>query len=108
MKHQELPDYKEKQRVLYLVKTAPAALSALGDRYLAAGRIADAIECFGLGNDTDKLRTILALAEEEGDVQFFLQVLKALNREATREGPPHVCPPRLREERQHRRSPAGS
>ncbi|PKN34225.1 MAG: hypothetical protein CVU61_09790 [Deltaproteobacteria bacterium HGW-Deltaproteobacteria-19] len=85
MKHQELPDYKEKQRVLYLVKTAPAALSALGDRYLAAGRIADAIECFGLGNDTDKLRTILALAEEEGDVQFFLQVLKALNREATRE-----------------------
>lgn len=85
MKRQELPDYKEKQRILHLDRTAPAALSALGDRYLAAGRIADAVECFGRGNDAGNLRAILARAEEEGDVQFFLQAVKALGREATQE-----------------------
>ncbi|HOI72803.1 MAG TPA: hypothetical protein PLO63_01535 [Syntrophales bacterium] len=85
MKRQDLPDYKEKQRILHLDRTAPAALSALGDRYLAAGRIADAVECFGRGNDAGKLRAIMARAEEEGDVQFFLQAVKALGREATQE-----------------------
>lgn len=85
MKRQELPDYKEKQRILHLDRTQPATLSALGDRYLAAGRIADAVECFGRGNDAGKLRAIMARAEEEGDVQFFLQAVKALGREATQE-----------------------
>jgi tetratricopeptide (TPR) repeat protein len=85
MKRQELPDYKEKQRLLYLGQTAPAALSALGDRYAAAGRTADAIECYGRAGDGEKLRSQAARAEEEGDVQFFLQALRALGREATRE-----------------------
>lgn len=83
MKHQNLPDYKEKQRILHLGRTAPTALSALGDRYLAASRTADAIECYSLAKNEDKLRTVLARAEEEGDVQFFIQAEKALGREAT-------------------------
>jgi hypothetical protein len=85
MKRQTLPDYKEKQRILYLDKTALSALSALGDRYAAAGRTADATECYGRANDAEKLHSMLARTGEEGDVQLFLQVLKALGREATAE-----------------------
>ncbi len=85
MKRQTLPDYKEKQRILYLDATAPAALSTLGDRYADAGRISDAIEAYGRAQDEGKLRSLLARAEEEGDVQFFLQTLRALGREATTE-----------------------
>jgi len=85
MKHRNIPDYKEKQRLLYLGRTASAELSALGDRYASAGRIADAIECYGRAGDAEKLRSIQGRVEEDGDVQFILQIQRALGREAAQD-----------------------
>lgn len=78
-----LPDYKEKQKILYINSTPARTLTSMGERYLEQNRISDAIEFFQKAAYREGLEKILAMAVESGDVMDFQQVLKALGREAT-------------------------
>ncbi len=80
-----LPDYKQKQKILYIDSTPASTLTSMGERYLEANRISDAIEFFQKAAYREGLEIILAMAVESGDVMDFQQVLKALGREATKE-----------------------
>ncbi len=80
-----LPDYKEKQKILYINSTPARTLTSMGERYLEENRISDAIEFFQKAAHREGLEKILAMAVESGDVMDFQQVLKALGREADKE-----------------------
>jgi DNA-directed RNA polymerase beta' subunit len=79
----KLPDYKEKQKVLYIDATPAKTLISFGERYLKEDRVSDAIEFFQKAAYREGLEKILATAVENGDVMDFQQILKALGRDAT-------------------------
>lgn len=74
----KLPDYREKQRLLYVDKRSDRELIAYGDYYLESGRIADATDFYQKANHIPGLEKIKETAEETGDVMAFQHVLKAL------------------------------
>lgn len=82
MKKTAIPDYREKQHLLYAARASERDIIALGDRYREADRIADAFECYQRANHRAGLETIRALAEAAGDVMLYQQALKALNQTA--------------------------
>jgi tetratricopeptide (TPR) repeat protein len=89
-KMSNLPDYKEKQKILYIDATPARTLTSIGERYLKEDRISDAIEFFQKAAYREGLEEILEMAVESGDVMDFQQVLKALGREATDEEWNHI------------------
>lgn len=74
----DIPDYRKKQALLYIQKTAAADLAEYGRRFLAAGRFSDAVEFFQAAGDRAGLETIKTRAEQEGDTMLYLQCVKAL------------------------------
>jgi tetratricopeptide (TPR) repeat protein len=85
MKKIDLPDFQKKQRILYVEHKPDRDLVNYGNRYLEAGRISDAIECYQKVNHVSGLDKIREIAETTGDVMLYQQVLKALNRDASDE-----------------------
>ncbi len=81
----KLPDYKEKQKILYRDNTSPSALADYGDKYLDAERISDAIDFYQKANHIEGLKKIKELAIEDGDVFEFQHILNALNTDASGE-----------------------
>ncbi|MBN1664725.1 MAG: hypothetical protein JW943_14090 [Deltaproteobacteria bacterium] len=77
----KLPDYKEKQRILYVAKKPAKDLIAQGDRYLAANRVSDALEFYQKVQHAPGLEKIKSIAQGEGDVMTYQQAMKSLNRE---------------------------
>ncbi|MDP4034252.1 MAG: hypothetical protein Q8P60_15665 [Pseudorhodobacter sp.] len=83
MKKTTLPDYREKQYLLYAGRTPEGDIIACGDRYREAGAIADAAECYQRANHRAGLETIRDLAQTTGDVMLYQQTLKALGQIAS-------------------------
>lgn len=81
----KLPDYKEKQKILYMDNTSPTVLIAYGDKYLEAGRISDAIDFYHKADHTEGLEKIREMVAAEGDVMEFQHTLNALDKNASTE-----------------------
>lgn len=81
MSNKKLPDYRLKQKILYIDKTDAEILKNYGNTFLDAGFISDAIDFYNKANYYDGLEKIKAMAFETGDVMFFQRVMKALNTE---------------------------
>ena len=81
----KLPDYKEKQKVLYKDNTPQTALIAYGDKYLEAERISDAIDFYQKADHIEGLGKIREMVVADGDVMDFQHTLNALNVDASRE-----------------------
>jgi hypothetical protein len=73
-----LPNYQEKQRILYIDHKSVRDLIAYGDAFLEAGKMFDAIEFYQRVNYSEGLEKIKDMAEHSGDVMLFQQVLKPL------------------------------
>ena len=73
-----LPNYREKQRILYIDHKSVRDLIAYGDAFLEAGKMFDAIEFYQRVNYSEALEKIKGMAEHSGDVMLFEQVLKPL------------------------------
>lgn len=73
-----LPNYQEKQRILYIDHKSVRDLIAYGDVFLEAGKMFDAIEFYQRVNYSEGLEKIKGMAEHSGDVMLFQQVLKLL------------------------------
>lgn len=78
----KLPDYREKQRILYINKRFDKDLIALGDRYLEAGRLSDAADFYQKANYLSGLGKIKEMAEAAGDIMIYQYVLKAIKQNA--------------------------
>jgi hypothetical protein len=73
-----LPNYQEKQRILYIDHKSVRDLIAYGDAFLEAGKMFDAIEFYQRVNYSEGMEKIKGMAEHSGDVMLFQQVLKPL------------------------------
>jgi len=89
MKNQ-LPDYREKQKILYIDARSADELTAYGDRYLAANRIFDALEFYQKAKHRPGLEKMRETAIATGDVMLFEQAAKALHGEDTTEEWPRI------------------
>lgn len=79
----KLPDYREKQKILYIDRQSDRVLLTYGDSYLESGRISDATDFYQKANHLQGLEKIREIAEEIGDTMAFQYVLKALKRNLT-------------------------
>jgi hypothetical protein len=84
MKNQ-LPDYQEKQKILYIDARSAGELITHGDRCLEANRIFDGLEFYQKAKHQPGLEKILETAISSGDAMLFEQTVKALLREHSRE-----------------------
>lgn len=77
----KLPDYRLKQKILYIDKTSPETLARYGDLYMEQDALSDALEFFIKAGTPAGLEKIKILALEKGDVFLFQSAAKALQRE---------------------------
>jgi hypothetical protein len=81
LSNRKLPDYRLKQKILYLDKTSPNDLIHYGDLFFEAGGYSDSLDFFQKSNHTEGIQKIKNIAFESGDVMLFQRATKALNLE---------------------------
>jgi tetratricopeptide (TPR) repeat protein len=77
----KLPDYRLKQKLLYIDKTNPDILKKYGDLFMEEGSLSDALDFYQKAGNTEALQKIRKMALESGDVMLFGQAAKALGME---------------------------
>jgi hypothetical protein len=77
-----LPDYKQKQKLLFKEGADPATLIQQGEQFFAAGWYKDAVDFFGRAEFTEGLERVRAKALDEGDAFLLLLSLRTLGIEA--------------------------
>lgn len=75
------PDYRLKQKLLYIDQTNPNALRNYGDLFLQEGFLSDALDFYQKAGDSESLENIRMSAIENGDVMLFGQAARALGLE---------------------------
>ena len=73
----KLPDYRLKQKILYIDKTSPESLISYGDMYWEAGAFSDALDFYARASHTAGMENIRKQALEIGDVFLFQGVVRA-------------------------------
>ena len=73
-----LPDYQEKQKLLYKGNISHDVLISYGDRYRKASRFFEALEFYQKAKHGPGLREIMAAAISSGDAMLLEQAAKAL------------------------------
>ncbi len=79
MSLRKLPDYRLKQKILYIDKTPTASLISYGDLYLADGALSDALDFYTKASHQAGMQKIKDLALEKGDAFLFRGAAKSLN-----------------------------
>jgi len=77
----KLPDYRLKQKILYVDHTNPEAFKKYGDLFFEEGNFSDALDFYFKANFTEGLQKIKNAAFDSGDVMLFGLAAKALNME---------------------------
>jgi hypothetical protein len=77
----KLPDYRLKQKILYIDKVNPHLLQNYGDMFLEEGFFSDALDFYQKENDNSGMQKIKDIAINSGDVMLFQQAAKALHLE---------------------------
>jgi len=75
----KLPDYRLKQKILYIDKTSATSLISYGDLYLEAGALSDALDFYAKAGHHAGVQKIKDLALANGDVFLFQGAAKAQN-----------------------------
>jgi len=76
-----LPDYRLKQKLLYIDKTHPDILKKYGDVFMAERFLSDALDFYQKAGNAEAIKIIRNTAMENGDVMLFQQASKALGAE---------------------------
>lgn len=79
MSLRKLPDYRLKQKILYIDKTPAATLISYGDLYLEGGALSDALDFYTKASHQAGMQKIKDLALEKGDAFLFRGAAKSLN-----------------------------
>ena len=77
----KLPDYRLKQKILYVDHTDPETFKNYGDLFFAEGSFSDALDFYQKANFSEGLQKIKNAASESGDVMLFGLAAKSLNLE---------------------------
>ncbi|MGA3280947.1 MAG: hypothetical protein ABSD50_08195 [Smithella sp.] len=77
----KLPDYRLRQKLLYVDQVKPQDLQNYGDLFFEEGRLSDALDFYQKANHNDGLQKIKAAAFNSGDVMLWKQAAKVLNLE---------------------------
>jgi hypothetical protein len=75
----KLPDYRLKQKILYIDKTSAEMLVRYGDLYMEEKMLSDALDFYLKAGHTAGLQKIKDLALQNGDTFLFQRAVKALN-----------------------------
>jgi len=78
-----IPGFYERRALLFAAKTDPAALSAQGRGFLAAGLLDSALESFAMAGDSAGLAQVEEAARRAGDTFSLVPALKALGKTVT-------------------------
>lgn len=78
MSIRKLPDYRLKQKILYIDKTSAASLASYGDLYLEAGATSDALDFYAKAGHQASMQKIKDLVLAAGDTFLFQRAAKAL------------------------------
>jgi tetratricopeptide (TPR) repeat protein len=81
----KLPNYQEKQHILYVKRHPDKDLIAYGNAFLEEGKISDAIDFYQKANYVQGLEKIKGMAELSGDAMLIQQVLKPLKQSVSDE-----------------------
>jgi len=81
LSNRKLPDYRLKQKILYLDDTKPDDLINYGGLFFEAGAYSDALDFFQKSNHHEGIQKIKNIAFESGDVMLFQRAAKAMNLE---------------------------
>jgi len=76
-----MPDYRLKQKILYIEKVNPNVLQNYGDMFLEEGFLPDALDFYQKANYNSGMQIIKDIAFDRGDVMLFQQAAKALHLE---------------------------
>lgn len=74
----KLPDYRLKQKMLYIDKTDPKTLKEFGDLFFNEGNFSDALDFYFKADNSDGMQKIKNTASENGDAMLFQRAAKAL------------------------------
>lgn len=77
MSTRKLPDYRLKQKILYIDKTPAESLISYGNLYLEAGELSDALNFYSRAAHQAGLKKIQDLALANGDAFIFQSAAKA-------------------------------
>ncbi len=77
----KLPDYRLKQKILYIDKTDTESLKKYGDLFLEAGNISDALDFYKKAKYFNGVENIRKISFDSGDVMIFEQAMKILSKE---------------------------
>jgi hypothetical protein len=77
----KLPDYRLKQKILYIDKTSPETLARYGALYLEENALSDALDFFFKAGNTSGMDKVKNRAMEMGDVFLFQGAARALQLE---------------------------
>lgn len=77
MSIRKLPDYRLKQKILYIDKTSAASLISYGDLYLEGGALSDALDFYAKASHVAGVQKIKYLALKSGDTFLFQRAAKA-------------------------------
>ena len=81
MSIKKMPDYRLKEKILYIDKVNPHLLQNYGDMFLEEGFFSDALDFYQKANDNSGMQKIKDIAINSGDVMLFQQAAKALHLE---------------------------
>ncbi len=73
----KLPDYRLKQKILYIDKTPATTLIHYGDLFFEAGALSDALEFYARAGHQEGLKKIREIAFKNGDAFLFQGAAKA-------------------------------
>jgi tetratricopeptide (TPR) repeat protein len=75
----KLPDYRLKQKMLYVDVVDPEVLKNYGDLFFKEGNYSDALDFYQKANSIEGMQKIKETALDSGDVMLFQRTAKVLN-----------------------------
>jgi capsule polysaccharide modification protein KpsS len=81
LSNKKLPDYRLKQKILYVDNTSTDVLRNFGNLFLEEGCVSDALDFYLKAKHVEGIQKIKEMALNTGDVMLFQRAAKSLNME---------------------------
>ena len=79
----KLPDYRLKQKILYVDRADPKNLINYGELFFSEGNFSDALDFYSKAKHPEGMQKIKEVAWESGDVMLYQRAARALNMEVS-------------------------